>query len=225
MRLATAAKKQLKQVRFPLLRRWIRAYFAWRYQAAEMRKYERWRVGARVGPPPPAHKEAVVRQMGIDFRIETLVETGTFEGRMVEAVERNYTRIYTIELDAMLAAEAAERFRDRLHVTVLEGDSGILLPLLLAQIHEPAVFWLDAHYSGGPTARGEQDTPIMQELKAIAGHQLRAQHVVLIDDAREFVGGGYPTLGEMRDWARDNGFETFVVEDDIIRIYNSRQEL
>lgn len=219
--LLPSLKAQVKQIRLPLLRECIGTYFAWRYHTAEVRKYRRWLAAGRVGPPPPLYKQEVVRGTGHHFGVTTLVETGTFEGRMVEAVARDFSRIFTIELDPRLSAAAAERFRDRPHITVLEGDSGQLLPLVLTRLEEPAVFWLDAHYSGGQTARGDSDTPIMHELAAIAGHRLYREHILLLDDAREFSGGHYPTLESLRDWALSHGYGTLIVEDDIIRIYNA----
>ncbi len=55
-----------------------------------------------------------------------------------------------------------------------------------------AVPELEANIIGDGTARAEVDTPIMQEMKLIASHQLR-NHVILIDDARLFVGtADYP---------------------------------
>jgi hypothetical protein len=216
-----ALKASVKQIRVPLLRGWIDAYFAWRYHTAEVRKYRRWIAAGKVGPPPPLRKQEIVRSTGHQFGVTTLIETGTFEGKMVEAVERDFDRIFTIELDPSLGAEAAKRFRDRPHITVLQGDSGQLLPRVLAELAEPAVFWLDAHYSGGQTARGPTDTPIMHELSAIVEHRLHREHVLLIDDAREFSGGTYPTLESMGNWAQKHGYETMIVEDDIIRIFNA----
>jgi hypothetical protein len=44
------------------------------------------------------------------------------------------------------------------------------------------MFWLDRHYSGGFTAKGEKDCPIIEELDAISnGSHLK--HSILIDDA------------------------------------------
>ena len=57
-----------------------------------------------------------------------------------------------------------------------------MLPAVIAQIKTPALFWLDAHYSGGTTADSGQD-PIVEELKSIFQSR-NCRHVVLIDDAR-----------------------------------------
>ncbi|MBI4494137.1 MAG: hypothetical protein HY690_15220 [Chloroflexi bacterium] len=106
------------------------------------------------------------------------------------------------------------------HVSILHGDSSDVLPEILSKIAEPALFWLDGHYSGGVTARGKYETPVWQELQHILNHSA-AWHVILIDDARCFVGqSDYPTLQETRDlvWRKHPEW-LFDVAHDIIRIH------
>jgi hypothetical protein len=101
--------------------------------------------------------------------------------------------------------------------------SGGLLAIQLKDVKEPCLFWLDAHYSGGSTAKGDFETPIMQELQCILGHQLAESHVVLIDDARCFVGrNDYPALDELRQFILGiyAGW-IFEVENDIIRTHRN----
>ncbi|MGI8549511.1 MAG: hypothetical protein ACR2PL_01765 [Dehalococcoidia bacterium] len=127
----------------------------------------------------------------------TFVETGTFLGNMSWHASRLFTQVHTIELDPELAMRATRRFAGVMNVTVHHGDSGSVLPALLETLDSPCVFWLDGHYSGGITARGYLDTPIVGELQAIADHHVRP-HAVLIDDARVFgTDDAYPTLGEV----------------------------
>ncbi len=125
-----------------------------------------WAVRGRQGPPPHAFKEAIVKDYAARNRLETLVETGTYLGDMVWAVRHTFREIHTIELDASLYRRG------------------------------PALFWLDGHYSGGITARGELDTPIRKELSRVFASPW--PHVVLIDDASDFTGrGDYPAVDEL----------------------------
>ena len=99
------------------------------------------------------------------------------------------------------------------------GDSSRVLSEVLPRITEPCLFWLDAHHSGGVTARGPVDTPIMAELQLIFDARI-PRAVILIDDARCFVGeNDYPTLDALRQFVLENR-PTWAVEvqDDIIRI-------
>jgi hypothetical protein len=180
----------------------------------------RWRAGGSPVPPPDSVKQITVLRYAKAFRLRTFVETGTFMGAMVEAVRTTFHRVVSIELDPALSRRARERFASFPHVTVLEGDSARLLPQVLAGLNEPALFWLDAHFSGGATAKGDLETPIIQELDGILNHAVR-DHVILIDDARCFVGANdYPTVDSVRTTvlSRRPGW-TFEVRDDIIRIH------
>ncbi|MFH1184355.1 MAG: hypothetical protein V1755_04860 [Chloroflexota bacterium] len=209
----------MKSMKNPTLQRWLDAYLESRYNATERGKYRRWLRLGRPVPPPPAYKQHVVREAGRAFGIRTLVETGTFEGRMISAVRASFRSIYSVELDIGLYLAAWARFAGVASVTILHGDSGKVLRELLPRVLEPCVFWLDAHFSGGNTIRGDKDSPIIDELNALDDHASRFDDVVLIDDAREFGRGDYPSTGWVRAWARTHGFERFEIEDDIMRIH------
>jgi hypothetical protein len=177
-----------------------------------------WRLSGRAIPPPPTVKAAIVMEYQRRFGVRVLVETGTFAGGMIDAVKSRFERVVSIELDAEWHSRAVERFRNDPHVTLLKGDSALRLPEVLASLNEPALFWLDAHYSGPVTARGAIDTPIVRELAAIRAHRLTG-HVVLIDDMRDFQGrDGYPTVDEVVAWIREADPGGVVeVRDDILR--------
>ena len=184
----------------------------------EQRINLQWRLAGRPIPPPPFVKQAIVKDYQRRFGIRVFVETGTFAGDMIDAVKPRFQRIVSIELDPGWHARAVERFRSDTHVSLLQGDSGVRLKEVLASLTEPALFWLDAHYSGPITARGVVDSPIAQELEALRAHPVKG-HVVLIDDMRDFTGrGGYPTVDELVTWIRE-GDPTAIVEvkDDVLR--------
>ena len=117
-------------------------------------------------------------------------------------------------------SDAVKRFEKNPRIKILHGDSGSVLNELLKTISEKALFWLDGHYSEGITAKGEYNTPIINELRSILTHQVDG-HVILIDDARCFTGvDDYPTLEALERYVNsfDRGMK-FEVEHDLIRIY------
>lgn len=180
-----------------------------------------WRRKGVPVPPPDAFKRMTVRTYRRAYGPRVFVETGTFRGNMVFAQQFQFDELYSIELDQTLFQRATERFRTQPHIRILQGDSGKVLPVLIPGIGRRCLFWLDGHYSGGETARGESDTPVMQELEAIFADP--RDHVILIDDARLFTGkDGYPTLERLRSWVleRTKGYSV-TMEDDIIRIVKS----
>jgi len=182
----------------------------------EIRK---WEMNGKPLPPPHVVKQRVVKEYARIFSVNILIETGTYCGDMVYATKNTFKSIFSIEIDKDLFEGARRRFVKFGHITIVQGDSTQVLPSILPSIRSPCLFWLDGHYSGGITGKGELETPIVQELLHITKHPIK-EHVVLIDDARCFVGSGnYPTIQELHDLilSRFPG-HVFQIKDDIIRI-------
>lgn len=125
------------------------------------------------------------------------VETGTYYGDSVAAVKDMYTNVISIEVDETLYKKACARFANDKNVFITYGDCVRKMPEILATLQEPAVFWLDGHYSGGETGKGEIEDPILISLNQIATHPVRG-HVIFIDDARTFDGReGRPDISDI----------------------------
>jgi hypothetical protein len=182
-----------------------------------------WIKSGRPKKVPHLEKENVVLAYARSFGTDILVETGTFQGEMVSAMRNRFEQIYSIELHPELHQRAAERFRRFSHINLVKGDSAQILPRIAAEIQESCLFWLDAHYSGGITARGEVDTPVSVELETVL--KRRQSDVVLIDDSFDFNGSnGYPTLEELEGAVRGARPDyDFTVSDYIIRITPSAE--
>ena len=179
-----------------------------------------WEKIGRSSPPPHIVKETLIKDYARTFNTRILVETGTYLGDMVYAMRKSFSRILSFELDQALYEQAHMRFAGDDHIEIIHGDSGQLLGDYLTSINEPCLFWLDGHYSGGITARGELETPVKSELDHVFAHPVSG-HVILIDDARCFTGqNDYPTLEELQRYVneRTQGWQ-FSVEDDVIRIH------
>jgi hypothetical protein len=178
----------------------------------------RWQRAGRPVPPPSAVKRQILRGYARSYGLQVLVETGTYRADTVRALRRDFSTIYSIELDPTLYAKALRRCRKQYNATLLQGDSAELLPQVLSELREPALFWLDAHFSSGVTASAEVETPILQELRAVLVHSV-ASHVVLIDDFREFISGGtdYPSFEILSELAGKHGYAV-TAESDVIRL-------
>jgi hypothetical protein len=170
-------------------------------------------------PAPRAVKAAVIRRFADRDKRSVLIETGTFYGDMLAALRGDFSQLYSIELHPGLGKRATRRFAGDPAVRIIVGDSATQLEPLLRSVSKPAVLWLDGHYSGVLTARGDGDTPVLREIDAV----LRAgtpDDVVLIDDARLFgKDPEYPTIAEVeqRVHAVRPGCSVRV-EDDIVQI-------
>ncbi len=114
------------------------------------------------------------------------VETGTYTGDTTAlALHCDFERVLTVELSDNWRDRYQARFGNDRRVRLFAGLSKDRLPEMLAQVDSPATFWLDAHYSGGGTARGDTLCPLLEELDLIAAHPIKT-HTILIDDVRLF---------------------------------------
>lgn len=177
-----------------------------------------WHLKGRRTDTPHLVKQYIIRNYQKKYKINTLVETGTYLGMMVNAMKNIFPTIYTIELDNKLYKNAKKKFANQRHIKILKGDSSKILPNLLKNINKPALFWLDAHYSKGVTAKGSKNTPIAEELNSILNKG--RNHVILVDDAEVFNGNNdYPSLNYLKKYiAKHYPQLTFEVKYNIIRI-------
>lgn len=163
------------------------------------------------------------------FRVSTFIETGTFEGGTTERACKIFRTVHTIELSSDFYKINKEKFETNKNVFLYQGDSGKLLPSIINKINEKAVFWLDGHYSAGSTAKGETNTPILEELAAIKQSGLK-ESVILIDDIRMFDQfaknvratclEGYPSLQTIIDKINEININyRFLVLGDILLAY------
>lgn len=177
-----------------------------------------WKLRGEPRRIPHLIKQRTVLEYAEQFRLTTLVETGTYYGEMIAAVRKRFQQIYSIELDPRLARLAQERFQNDQHVEIIEGDSQSVVPELLKALHKRCLWWLDAGYCGWVGQTGNPNR-LSTELHAILNNDNR-DHVILMDDADGVNGeGGSPTLEELVSSIRTNHPERQVeVARNIIRI-------
>lgn len=197
---------------FPPFQRWLNK----RQQISDWRL---WMKKTPSLPLPHLMKQNILKDYALEYGLSILVETGTYKGEMIDALYDYFKEIYSIELSEMYLKKAQTYFRWRKKVKLIQGDSGYVIGKLINEIRQPALFWLDGHYSAGDTAKGEKNTPVLKELKCIlSAEDLR--HVILIDDARAFgKAEDYPSLDELRNFTLSLRRNVEIInKDDIIRI-------
>ncbi len=112
------------------------------------------------------------------------------------------------------------------------GDSKSVLPEILARLgDQPAMFWLDGHWSGGETAGQEDECPVLAELEILSK---RSGNIILIDDARLFMSAPaaphdiaqWPTLLEIAETLLRRQPRPYVqVIDDVIFIVPNNPQI
>jgi hypothetical protein len=131
--------------------------------------------------------KALARRTGA----RVLIEAGTYRGVTTARCARIFERVYTIELDPALAAEAAQYLRKWPNVEAIQGDALKALPTLLKRPNVADVLlFLDGHFSAGDTAMGDLSEPVVEELSVLGEHKSRICGMI-IDDFRGF--GTYET--------------------------------
>ena len=193
-------------------------FFLWN-KFQQKKEFAAWQKGQF--PIPRMQKQKIIKDFAGRFKMDFLVETGTYLGEMIFAQLDNFQKIYSVEIDQELFKRAQRIFSSKTQVEVFWGNSGEVLPMILDKLEGPILFWLDSHYSGGVTFSGNEPSPIMQELKHIFSCNIRG-NVILIDDANIFNGtNNCPSIDEIRrvveDYDSSLGFE---MEDNIIRIFS-----
>lgn len=179
----------------------------------------KWKENGGIPPPPSVYKQRIVQNYQKISRYNVFIETGTYLGEMIDAQKGYFKKIISIELGEDLWLRATIKFKEYKHISIKLGDSGKILHRVMEEVTEPAIFWLDGHYSEGITAKGELECPIIEELGAIFCTS-KLNHIILIDDARYFKGeNDYPTIEQLVQYVYSkNPTYNLSVEDDIIRL-------
>ncbi len=161
------------------------------------RKTRSWMDEGRPVPPPQAVKVRNILTIADLYGLNVFVETGTHKGDTIAATRDRFDRIYSIEIFEPFVVAARKRFAAYPKVTIVHGDSSTALPSLLTEITDPILFWLDGHFSGEGTGKGDQVSPIIAEIDHILKLRTPGRDAIIIDDARLFIGkDGYPPLDE-----------------------------
>ncbi len=125
-------------------------------------------------------------------------------------MSKHFDKVYTIELDDVLHKETSKKLLDKgiSNIEFIHGDSGVEITRLTKEIKEPAIFFLDAHWSGdssvdwkdskwkgyetntahlgeSDTPTGEEQVPLDREMRAIANN-FESYAVIYIDDVKNF---------------------------------------
>jgi hypothetical protein len=178
-----------------------------------------WLSNGCTGIAPPPVKRKIIRSYLQHHGLKVFIETGTHLGdTLADIASDAAVQAISIELADNYYQAAAYRFAKYKNVELLHGDSGLLMAQVVGKLRSPALFWLDGHYSGGMTAKGDLETPVSAELQSILASPITG-HVILIDDVRCFDGTrDYPHLDEFLAFIRADGRYRCEVSTDILRL-------
>jgi hypothetical protein len=176
-----------------------------------------WRKRDFSAPSPHFIKQQCVIRNSLTNA--TWVETGTYLGETTALLSKYALKVFSIEPEPTLYANAVKNFASFGNVEILKGTSEDVFPDLLPKLSGNVCYWLDGHYSGAGTHKGPMDTPIMSELIYISNSIPKTTStVVMIDDIRLFNGdvhsyGAYPSLDFLVQWANENKLKWHIEQD------------
>jgi len=188
----------------------------------EVLNYPSWKrhhVGASL-PDNHLYKRKRIHALQKKYGFDLFVETGTFYGQMVHAMVGRFNKVVSIEIYEPLFRLNDLAFRPRKDVTIMLGDSAKVLSSIMLIKHESILFWLDGHYSGRGTGKGEQTSPIIEELNIILS-KMPAKLCLVIDDLRLFVNeDGYPSKEQVVAILKEanSGFEIWEDSDALVAL-------
>ena len=129
------------------------------------------------------------------------IETGTYNGDTIFAVESYFNELYTIEFSEKYYNCTKNKYKGH-KIKFILGDSSIVFESLLPKINDKCIFFLDGHWSGDDTGRSHKDCPLVEEITHI-NNLFTNDAIIIIDDFRLF--GLDKSSGKLNeDWSEIN---------------------
>lgn len=96
-----------------------------------------------MGPP----EELVIKLRDL-FKVDCLIETGTYTGGTAIWASSRFKRVVTIENSQEIYKDTFEKLSHIKNIEFLFGHTSVALDEVVTKLQAPAIFWLDAHSRG-----------------------------------------------------------------------------
>jgi hypothetical protein len=136
-----------------------------------------------------------VKNRPLHAKLKYFVETGTYHGDTSMMASQHFQKVFTTEIMPSLynMSKTIAESKGIDNIEFMLGDSVKLLHQIMPHVVEGAVFFIDAHQSGGDTGNNGKNVPLLEELDVILGYK-PGPSVYIVDDLRLWK-------GEVWDWA------------------------
>ena len=159
--------------------------------------------------------------------LNILIETGTWLGDGIQnALNCGYGKVYSCDIDSEMVNNAKEKYKNY-NVEILNNNSVVALELILKDINERCLIYLDAHVMPTGNAALEFSNhhlelsekfqskicPIIEELFVVSKHHVK-NHTLIIDDLHCFGTWMFEGLTEEEviSYVRENINKKYKVE-------------
>jgi hypothetical protein len=182
----------------------------------------------RMGPPTE-----LILQLKARYDLRVFIETGTYCGDTAAWAACHFDSVTTIEYSREIHQEAVGRHGKIQNINFILGDSRAVLKTIVPKLSNPAVFWLDSHWSGGQTYGANDECPLLEEIRTL--HMQKCTHFLFIDDARLFTSppprphrvDEWPSIDEVIEAVKSCNDDYYIVliEDVIVAAPNYAMQL
>lgn len=146
----------------------------------------------------PSIDQSFLESLQDDYKNYTcFVETGTYNGETIFAIENLFDTLYTIEISELFFYKAKHKNHNKNKINFLLGDSSDVFIDLLPKIKQKTIFFLDGHYSSDNTGRGKKDCPLIEEIQLI-NDLFENEAIIIVDDYRLFGYKGNEDWSEIK---------------------------
>ena len=162
---------------------------------SEIIKYPFWNIKRKSNVLPDNHlyKKRRIKNIQKKHNFQVFIETGTFYGQMIKSVLPYFDKLISIEIFEPLFLLNKKAFKSKQNISLYLGDSSLVLNSILNNNMKSILFWLDGHYSGEGTGKGDIVSPILNEIEIIMSKNIE-KYCIIIDDLRLFTNeDGYPS--------------------------------
>jgi len=185
----------------------------------DLKEFIKWKDLHNYSEPFPTFvKKEVFNEFNSSSKI--WIETGTLVGDTAKYLSKIAKFVYTIEPSEKYYNISLKNLANCENVKIYNDTSENKLNDILEIIkpNSEVCFWLDGHWSGGDTFKGETDTPILSELDTIKRYLNKFSKLnILIDDFRIFDIGNnvdiYPSKEVLIEYAAKNNLNWRITRD------------
>ncbi|KKN14991.1 hypothetical protein LCGC14_0990500 [marine sediment metagenome] len=143
----------------------------------------------------------LLEQFRQQHQVNFFVETGTLHGDTAELAAMMFDQVWSCDINSRLIQLAKKRLKNYPNVSLSAEGSPDFLRRIKPELTQPTVYWLDAHWCGGP--KPAKECCLIEELDAIGSFRVYGfdiDHSILLIDDVELMESPPPPPHDPTQW-------------------------